>query len=107
MLIGKSSHDKLIANQLRSEVKLAKILIPNAAVLLIDLQTDFLDWEQGLMPVDRMEAEEVIRIANEVLIKSILPEALSVFIVSKFPQSARLANFFRKNAAMVEPLVPI
>ena len=101
MLIGKSSHDKLIANQLRSEVKLAKILIPNAAVLLIDLQTDFLDWEQGLMPVDRMEAEEVIRIANEVLIKSILPEALSVFIVSKFPQSARLANFFRKNAAMV------
>lgn len=79
---------------------MTKILIPNAAVLLIDLQTDFLDWEQGLMPVDRMGSEEVIKIANEVLIKNLLPEALSVFIVSKFPPSARFANFFRKNAAI-------
>ncbi len=53
------------------------------------------------MPVDRMGSEEVIKIANEVLIKNILPEALSVFIVSKFPPSARFANFFRKNAAIV------
>ncbi len=53
------------------------------------------------MPVDRIEAEEVIKIANDVLAKKILPDALSVFIVSKFPPSARIANFFRKNAAVV------
>jgi len=69
--------------------------------LLIDLQTDFLDWEEGRMPVDRIESEEVIKIANEVLAKKILPDALSVFIVSKFPPSACIVNFFRKNAAMV------
>ena len=75
--------------------------MPNAAILLIDLQTDFLDWEQGRMPVDRLGSEGVIKIANEVLAKNILPEALTVFIVSKFPPSARIANSFRKNAAMV------
>ena len=80
---------------------MAKILLPNAATLLIDLQTDFLDWEKGRMPVDIMGAEEVIKIANEVLAKKILPDALSVFIVSKFHPSTRIANFFRKNAAMV------
>ena len=80
---------------------MAKILMPNAAILLIDLQTDFLDWEQGRMPVDRLGSEGVIKIANEVLEKNILPEALTVFIVSKFPSSARITNFFRKNAAMV------
>jgi nicotinamidase-related amidase len=80
---------------------LAKILIPDAAILLIDLQTDFLDWEEGRMPVDRMGSEEVIKIANEILAKKILPDALPVLIMSKFPLSARIANLFRKNAALV------
>jgi nicotinamidase-related amidase len=74
--------------------------MPNAAVLLIDLQTDFLDWGKGRMPVDRIGAEEIIKIANKVLGKKILPDALPVLIVSKFPPSARIANFFRKNAAL-------
>ena len=75
--------------------------MPNAAILLIDLQTDFLDLEEGCLPVDRIGSEEVIKIANEVLTKKILPDVLPVFIVSKFPPSARIANFFRKNAALV------
>jgi hypothetical protein len=80
---------------------LAKILMPNAAILLIDLQKDFLDCEEGCLPVDRIGSEEVIKIANDVLAKKILPEVLPVFIMSKFPPSARIANFFRKNAALV------
>jgi nicotinamidase-related amidase len=74
--------------------------MPNSAILLMDIQKDFLDCEGGRMPVDRRGAEAVIQAANEVLSKSVLAEALPVLIVNEFPPSARLANCFRRGAAV-------
>ena len=49
------------------------------------------------MPGDRIESREVIKIANDIFAKKILPDALPVIIVSKIHTSACLANFFRKE----------
>lgn len=74
--------------------------MPNSAILLIDLQVDFLDCAKGRLPVDRVGSEEVIRITNGVLSRKILPDAVPVFIVNRFYPTSRIANFFRKNAAL-------
>jgi len=73
---------------------------PIAAVLLIDLQRDFLDSGNGRMPVDRPGAEAVVRAANGVLSGRVLAGALPVLVLSEFPRDAFIANFFRKNAAV-------
>lgn len=70
------------------------------AVLLIDLQRDFLDWKAGRMPVTEMGATAVLRAANEVLARRALPEALIVLVLNRFPATARVANFLRKHAAI-------
>jgi nicotinamidase-related amidase len=75
--------------------------VPESAVLLMDLQRDFLDCDVGRMPVDASGAQAVLRVANDVLVKRILKRALPVLITNQFPSTARLANFFRKGAAMV------
>ena len=75
--------------------------MPISAVLLIDLQRDFLDLEKGRMPVDEWGAKAVLRVANEVLSKRILADALPIFVVNQFPSTARLGNFFRKGAAIL------
>lgn len=72
-----------------------------SAVLLLDLQRDFLDLEKGLLPVDAWGAKAVLRVANEVLSKRILVDALPILVMNRFPATARLANFFRKGAAIV------
>jgi nicotinamidase-related amidase len=74
--------------------------MPNQAVLLIDLQRDFLDRRSGRLPVDRLGAEAVIRAANDILSKRVLAGALPVFVVNEFPREAHIANFFRKGAAV-------
>lgn len=74
--------------------------MPQAAVLLMDLQRDFLDTQRGRMPVDRPGAEAVLLAANEVMSRRVLPDALPVLIVNQFPKSDRMGNFFRKGAAV-------
>jgi nicotinamidase-related amidase len=66
----------------------------------MDLQRDFLDRGAGRMPVDASGAQAVLSVANEVLTKRSLADALPILVVNQFPASARIANFFRKSAAI-------
>jgi nicotinamidase-related amidase len=74
--------------------------MPESAVLLMDLQCDFLDLVSGRMPVDKGGAQAVLRVANDVLAKRSLADALPILVLNQFPASARIANFFRKGAAI-------
>lgn len=74
--------------------------MPTSAVLLMDLQRDFLNREIGRMPVDEPGAEAVLHAANKVLSKSVLAGALPVLVTNQFPATARVGNFFRKGAAI-------
>ena len=71
-----------------------------AAVLLLDLQVDFLDNVHGRMPVSPDGALRVVAAANEVLEGRVLAGALPVLVVNKFPVAARVANYFRHGAAV-------
>jgi nicotinamidase-related amidase len=71
----------------------------HSAVLLMDLQRDFLD-ERGRMPVDRRGAEAVIAAANAILFGQALHGALPIAIVNSYPPNSRIANFFRHHAAI-------
>jgi nicotinamidase-related amidase len=74
--------------------------MPESAVLLMDLQRDFLDREEGRMPVDERGAKAALRVANAVLSKRILANALPILVMNQFPATARVANFFRNGAAV-------
>jgi nicotinamidase-related amidase len=71
-----------------------------SAVLLMDLQRDFLDARSGRMPVDERGALAALAAANEVLSKRALAEALPILVLNQFPATARVGNFFRKSAAV-------
>lgn len=71
-----------------------------SAVLLMDLQKDFLDSANGRMPVDRAGAEAVLNAANQVLSKTVLRDPIAVLVLNQFPPSQRLANWFRHGAAL-------
>lgn len=75
--------------------------MPKFAVLLMDLQKDFLDAEMGRLTVGRSDAESVLKMANQVLSKKILTDALPILIVNQFSPAAHVANFFRKGAAII------
>lgn len=70
------------------------------AVLLMDLQRDFLGAQGARMPVDAAGAAAVLRTANAILSRQALASAIPVLIVNQFPASARIGNFFRKGAAI-------
>lgn len=74
--------------------------MPDTAVLMIDLQRDFLEHEGGRMPVDSRGAAAVINAANQVLAKRRLPGALPILVLNEFPRSDRFGNFFRHDAAV-------
>jgi nicotinamidase-related amidase len=75
--------------------------MPKFAVLLMDLQKDFLNTETGRAPVERDDAQAVLDMANQVLKKAILPDALPILIVNQFSPAAHVGNFFRKGAAII------
>ena len=70
------------------------------AVLLIDLQVDFLDSEHGRMPVSAAAAQRIVAAANRVLDGEVLPAALPVLIVNRFPAGSILGNLLRRGAAV-------
>jgi len=70
------------------------------AVLLMDLQVDFLDTGKGRMPVGEEGASRVIAAARSVLAGTGFAGAIPVVVVNAFPRSQRVANFFRNNAAV-------
>ena len=74
--------------------------MPQSAVLLMDLQVDFLAQSGARMPVAPQDAIRVIKTANAVLSGEILSTSLPILIVNQFPRRARLANFFRHGAAI-------
>ncbi len=75
--------------------------MPRTAVLLLDLQVDFLDAHSGRMPVGEEGAARVMSAVRAVLSGVALPRALPVVLVNAFPPSRRVANFFRNNAAVI------
>jgi nicotinamidase-related amidase len=66
----------------------------------MDLQCHFLDRSGGRVTVDEQGAQTVIRVANEVLSRRILADALPVLVKNQFPATARIASFFRHGAAV-------
>jgi nicotinamidase-related amidase len=74
--------------------------MPQAAVLFMDLQRDFLAGDGARMPVDAPGAHAVLETANELLSKRVLPEALPILVLNQFPASACVGNFFRNKAAI-------
>lgn len=71
-----------------------------SAVLLMDLQRDFLGAVGSRMPVQSEGAIAVISAANAVLNHEVLPQALPILVLNQFPATDRIANFFRKGAAI-------
>ena len=71
-----------------------------SAVLLMDLQHDFLGAEGSRMPVESESVAAVIGAANAILGKEVLVQALPILVVNQFPVTDRIANFFRKGAAV-------
>ena len=74
--------------------------MPHTAVLLLDLQVDFLDTQHGRMPVDSDGSRRVIAAANSILRGELLEGSLPVLVVNHFPPTATVANFFRHSAAL-------
>lgn len=72
----------------------------STAVLLIDLQVDFLDSKQGRMPVGDEGAGLVIAAAQLVISGRVLPDSQLVAVVNAFPRSHLISNFFRRHAAI-------
>ena len=70
------------------------------AVLLMDLQRDFLGEEGARMPVQPSGAAAVIRTTNAILRQAMLGGALPVLVVNRFLPTDRIGNFFRKGAAI-------
>jgi maleamate amidohydrolase len=71
-----------------------------SAVLLLDLQRDFLASEHARMPVGQEEARRVLAGANAVLDGAALKGALPILVVNRFSRSDWLGNFFRRGAAI-------
>lgn len=74
--------------------------MPNSALLLLDLQRDFLDHERGRLPVSASGAEAVIRAANELLALRPRPDVRMVIVTSHFDPDDRLGNLLRRRAAV-------
>ncbi len=70
------------------------------AVLLMDLQVDFLDSRRGRMPVGDEGAARVLAASHLVLSGKVLPGSKLVVIVNAFPRSRVLSNLVRRHAAV-------
>ena len=67
--------------------------MPKSAVLLMDLQVDFLAVSGARMPVAPADAKRVIETANAVLDGNALSGALPILIVNHFPRVGSALDF--------------
>lgn len=74
--------------------------MPRSAILLMDLQHDFLGAAGCRMPVTPDSVAPIIDTANAILGKAMLKDALPVLVVNRFPEADRIGNFFRRGAAV-------
>src|SRR5262245_7580570 len=72
----------------------------HSAVLLMDLQHDFLGAKGSRMPVQPEGAAIIIETANAILSKQRLTTALPILVLNQFPSTDRIGNFFRNGAAI-------
>src|SRR5438552_3814106 len=66
----------------------------------MDLQRDFLGAEGGRMPVQAEGAIAVISAANALLNREALLQSILILMLNQFPATDRIANLFRKGAAV-------
>lgn len=71
-----------------------------SAVLLLDLQHDFLGADGARRPVGRSRAATIINLANLILGKRVLPLAIPILVVNQFSARDHVGNFFRRHAAV-------
>lgn len=71
-----------------------------SAVLLMDLQMDFLADQGARMPVAPQDARRVLAVANQILAGRLLPQVLPVLIVNEFEPDDHLGNLLRRQAAL-------
>ncbi|WP_308445835.1 cysteine hydrolase family protein [Chitinolyticbacter albus] len=90
-----------LANRLLEAKNHERLELTTTAVLLMDLQVDFLDSMRGRMPVGDVGAERVIAAARRILGGQVLPAAIPVAIVNEFKASQKIGNFFRRGAAVI------
>ena len=73
----------------------------NSAVLLIDLQRDFLAGPGARLPVSEKGTAAVLTIANEILQRRLLPDAVPIMIANEYSPDAAVMNALRRDAAIV------
>ena len=71
----------------------------NTALLLLDLQRDFLE-ANGRMAVGVAEANQVVSLANHLIQHAQCAGWNLIFIKNEYPRADRLGNLFRKGAAI-------
>ena len=71
------------------------------AVLLMDLQIDFLNTITGRMPVGDDGANRVLAAARAALLGEAYPGSIVVGVVNAFQPNQFIGNFVRRNAALI------
>jgi nicotinamidase-related amidase len=72
---------------------------PDAAVLVLDLQRDFLE-DAGRMPIARSQVTPLLAGANAVIDAAAARGTPVVYVLNEFPRSQFVLNFFRRGAAV-------
>lgn len=73
--------------------------MPDAALLVIDLQRDFLE-SGGRMPIAPSQVEPLLTAANGLIDAAVTHAIPVIYVVNAFPRSQRLQNFFRRGAGI-------
>jgi nicotinamidase-related amidase len=71
-----------------------------SAVLLVDLQRDFLAGAGARMPVSEQDTEAILRCANQILAGQSLQGSLPIVVVNEFARDAIFLNILRRHAAI-------
>src|SRR5579864_8527350 len=73
--------------------------MPDAALLVLDLQRDFLE-DDGRMRIARAQVEPLLAATNATIDAAAASGVPVIYIVNRYPRSHRLLNFFRGGAAV-------
>lgn len=74
--------------------------MPDRAILLMDLQHDFLGEKEARMPVDPSAVPAVLTAANAILARERLAPALPILVVHEYPAADHAGNKLRRGAAV-------
>jgi len=74
--------------------------MPESALLVLDLQRDFLE-PAGRMPIAEAQVAPLLSVANQMIDAAAAGGVPVVYVVNAFPRSQRVLNFLRHGAAVV------